>query len=97
MQELQATDTVEEGNSNRTTGQGSHPMQGSDKDPSLINSHNKTTRQKEQAATTKNNNTSGIDSLIPPTNTLDTIDSNVAEEVVVGENAINGVNMMAYY
>ncbi|KAH0705908.1 hypothetical protein KY285_010432 [Solanum tuberosum] len=59
-------------------------MQGSDKDPSLINSHNKTTTQKVQAATTKNNNTSGIDSLIPPPNTLDTIDSNVAEEAVGG-------------
>uniref|UniRef100_M1DQL7 Bifunctional endo-1,4-beta-xylanase xylA n=1 Tax=Solanum tuberosum TaxID=4113 RepID=M1DQL7_SOLTU len=58
-QELQATDNEEEGNNNRTAGQGSHPMQGSNKDPSLINSHNETTRQKEQAATTKNNNTSG--------------------------------------
>ncbi|KAG5580340.1 hypothetical protein H5410_050967 [Solanum commersonii] len=83
-QEILATGNEEEGNSNRTAGQGSHLMQGSDKDLSLITPYNKTTRQKEQAAVTKNNKTSGIDSLIPSPKPLDTIDSIAADEAVGG-------------
>ncbi|KAG5606082.1 hypothetical protein H5410_027574 [Solanum commersonii] len=82
IQELQATDNEKEGNSNRTAGQGSYPRQGSDKDPSIINLHNNTTRK--QVVTTEIQNTPGIDSLIPTPNPHHTIDINVVDEAAGG-------------
>ncbi|KAH0760300.1 hypothetical protein KY290_016373 [Solanum tuberosum] len=82
MQEPQATDNEEENNSNRTAGQGSHPIHGSDKDPSLINVQNNTTRK--QVVTTEIQETPGIDSLIPPPNPHHPTDINVAEEAAGG-------------
>uniref|UniRef100_M1DVR4 Endonuclease/exonuclease/phosphatase n=1 Tax=Solanum tuberosum TaxID=4113 RepID=M1DVR4_SOLTU len=78
MQELQDTNTDEEGNSNRTVGQGHQTMQESDKDPSIINFNNNTPRK--QVVTTEINNTPGIDSLIPTPNPQHTTDINAAEE-----------------
>ncbi|KAK4733758.1 hypothetical protein R3W88_008019 [Solanum pinnatisectum] len=84
LQEPQEMSNAEEGNSNRTAGQESLPIQGSNKGPSTINPQNTIIMQSEQVTVTKDNTNSGIDSMLPFPKPLDIIASTVDEEAVGG-------------
>ncbi|KAG5568618.1 hypothetical protein H5410_064369 [Solanum commersonii] len=56
---------TEEGHNSKAAGQEPLSIQGSEIDPSLLNSHNNINMQEKQAAATTSNKTIGIDSILP--------------------------------